>query len=324
MAGYSFLNARFTIGDRLFEFDPGNSILFLSISAIVLALWESNRLIENWHSRFPTRVHPLITHFFISVMCVVAISVAVLAILYYTVGAPVEFNWSNIKLSSAFGFRVNLFLNTVNAVVFYIDKSRKAELENEIQQKLLLQAQHQGLRNQINPHFLFNSLNALLSLVRADADRSEKFIERLSEVYRYLLEHQETEVVSIAQEMKFIEAYLYLLKTRFDKGLDIQIEVNESLKNKMIAPGVLQILIENAVKHNVVSPKKPLVLRISMVNDTLVVSNSLQEKKEESTSTKIGLNNIIERYKFLSDQNIGIAKTTSEFTVSIPLLNVSA
>lgn len=323
MAVYSFLNARFTIGDRLFEFDPGNTILFFSITAIVFALWETNRLIQNLHNRFSTKVHPLIIHFFISIIGVICISILVLAILYYSVGSPVEFNWSNIKLSSAFGFRVNLFLNTVNAVVFYINKSRKAELENEIQQKLLLQAQHQGLRNQINPHFLFNSLNALASLVRVDVDRSEKFIERLSEVYRYLLEHQETDVVTIAEEMKFIEAYLFLLKTRFDKGLDVQIDVNEGIKNKMIAPGVLQILIENAVKHNVVSPKKPLFLSISMVNDTLVVTNSIQQKIEESTSAKIGLNNIIERYKFLSDQNIGIAKTTSEFTVSIPLLNVS-
>lgn len=323
LAIYSFLNARFTIGDRLFEFDPGNSVLFLSITIIVLTLWELNRLIEQkWKYLIP-KIHHLVTHFIISVFGLVIISVIVLAGLYYTIGYPVEFNWTNLKLSSAFAFRVNLFLNTVNAIVYYVNKSKAVELENEIQQKLLLASQHQSLRNQINPHFLFNSLNALSTLVKTDADKSEKFIEQLSQVYRYLLQHQETEVVTVREEMKFITSYLYLLKTRFGKALQISIDIDKAQEEKLIAPGVIQILLENAVKHNIANSKSPLHLNISMLNDTMVVSNNLQAKDSEKTSTKIGLNNIIERYKFLSEESIGIVKTTKEFTVSIPLLSLS-
>ncbi len=323
LAIYSFLNARFTIGDRLFEFDPGNTILFVSISIIVLALWESNRLIESkWEHLIP-RIHPLVTHFIISVFGVVVISTTVLAGLYYTIGYPVEFNWANLKLSSAFGFRVNLFLNTVNAIVYYVNRSKAVELENEVQQKLLLESQHQSLRNQINPHFLFNSLNALATLVKTDKDQSEKFIEQLSQVYRYLLQHQETDIVTVREEMKFIQSYLYLLETRFGNALKISIDIDSSQEEKMIAPGVIQILLENAVKHNIANTKNPLHLSISMLNNTIVISNNLQFKDSEKTSTRIGLNNIIERYKFLSEESIGIVKTTKEFTVSIPLLSLN-
>jgi sensor histidine kinase YesM len=324
LAVYSFLNARFTIGDRLFEFDPGDGVLFISISILVLALWEVNRWIESrWKFIIP-RINHLITHFILSVIGVVLISLVVLTSLYYIIGAPVELNWVNLKLTAAFSFRVNLFLNTVNAVVYYIKKSKAVELENEVQQKLLLESQHQSLRNQINPHFLFNSLNALSSLIKKDIDQSEKFIDQLSRVYRYLLQHQETDVVTIKEEMRFINSYLYLLQTRFGQSLEISIDLDDSYQEKMIAPGVIQILVENAVKHNIASKKSPLKLSISVINETIVVSNNLQKKDAEKASTKIGLNNIIERYKFLSEESIGIVKTATEFTVSVPLLSMNA
>jgi len=178
------------------------------------------------------------------------------------------------------------------------------------------------LRSQVNPHFLFNSLSILSSLVHVDANLSEQFIEQLSRSYRYILEQKEQSLVSLRTELEFIRSYAFLLKIRFDNKFDLAITLPETiLDTHKIAPLTLQLLIENAVKHNRMSGKEPLVVTVSLENDdTLLVKNRLQPRTTAPISTGVGLQNISSRYALLTERPVWAGETEQEFVVKVPLL----
>jgi two-component system, LytTR family, sensor kinase len=323
---YSYLNIRFTVGERLFDFDLPAGYLFGILLTVVLGVWELNRLVENKLERltafFKQRIHPLILLFIFSMINVVIVSVVSMEILYPLLNMPMQINNSHLTLLMAFGFRVNLFLNCLNAIVYYMNRLKKTQLEAEQLKKISIEAQFEALRNQINPHFLFNCFNVLSSLVYKDADTSAKFIAQLSNVYRYLLYNQEKKVVELKEELSFLDSYLFLLKIRFSDNMSVENQIKEDGEPRFIAPAVLQMLIENAIKHNVVSKKNPLRIRIFSENGSICVSNNLQEKEVKEFSTQVGLKNISSRYRFLSDEEVKIERTSHEFTVKIPLVQV--
>lgn len=179
------------------------------------------------------------------------------------------------------------------------------------------------LRTQVNPHFLFNSLSILASLVRVDPDLSEQFIDQLSRSYRYILEQKEQSLVSLRTELEFIQSYSFLLKIRFEKKFDLRFDLPENMPDQYkIAPLTLQLLIENAVKHNRMSLREPLVVEVSAENnDTLVVKNRLQPRNSPSVSTGLGLQNIINRYALLTDRPVRAGEQEEAFVVKLPLLH---
>jgi LytS/YehU family sensor histidine kinase len=179
------------------------------------------------------------------------------------------------------------------------------------------------LKNQVNPHFLFNSLNTLASLVYNDPETASSFIRQLAKVYRYVLENRDKEVITLAEELNFMEAYLYLVKIRFDDGIRFELDIPADCQSLSLPPMTLQLLIENALKHNVVSASKPLSIRIKGKGDRLEVSNNLQPKISPEPSTKTGLENIKNRYAFLTQNPVTIVKTEKTFSVDIPLLSSS-
>jgi LytS/YehU family sensor histidine kinase len=244
--------------------------------------------------------------------------------LYLVLGMPFHFNFDHWKLLTAFGFRVNLFLNCVNAIVFFMNRLKKAQMEAEQLKKQNIEARFEALRNQINPHFLFNCFNVLSTLVHKDADASSTFIAQLSNVYRYLLYNQENKIVPLKDELAFLDSYTYLLRTRFNENLIIENRISDSSNGIMVAPASLQMLIENAIKHNVASRKQPLKIILEKQEDYIVVSNTLQKKETEEESTKIGLGNIVNRYKLLSDQPVIVDRTQTHFIVKIPVLQIEA
>ncbi len=324
LSAYSYLNILFTVGNSFFDFEILSIHLFGVLTAVVFGVWELNRLIErNIEKRSITKIHPLIVLFFMSMLHVVIVSIISLALVYLVLKMPFVFNFNHLKLLLAFGFRVNLFLNCVNAIVYFMNRLKKSQLEAEQLKKISIEAQFEALRNQINPHFLFNCFNVLSSLVYKDADTSAKFIAQLSNVYRYLLYNQEKKVVQLKEELGFIESYLFLLKIRFGENIEIENKIEKETEDQYVAPAVLQMLIENAIKHNVVSRKSPLQIRIFSEVGFIVVSNNLQEKELKEESTQVGLRNIQNRYEFLSDKKVQIKKTEKEFTVRIPLLQFS-
>ncbi len=198
---------------------------------------------------------------------------------------------------------------------------RKALVNEENLKREALALEYEALKNQVNPHFLFNTLNTLSSLVHKDPDLSEKFIKQLSEVYRYVLEQKDKEIVSLSTELKFVESYIYLQKIRYGNNLKVEINIFEN-KNKMIIPLSLQMLVENAIKHNIISEEKPLYINISSENDDyIVVKNNLQKKTVIKSMGNMGLKNIKSRYEFLTDKTVFIENNSKYFIVKIPLLN---
>lgn len=180
-----------------------------------------------------------------------------------------------------------------------------------------LRAQYESLKNQVNPHFLFNSLNALSSLVYDDQDKAVEFIRKLSLVYRYVLDHKDMELVPVKDELAFLENYIFLQQIRF--GENLQVNIQKSSESGMIPPVSLQILVENAIKHNVVSTKRPLTVEISITESAATVRNNLQ-LKTETDSTGIGLSNLRARYAYLSEQPVVIDQSANHFAVTLPIL----
>jgi two-component system, LytTR family, sensor kinase len=219
-----------------------------------------------------------------------------------------------------------IVLCTILLIIKYtfevIEEKQKMVLENERLLREGLQARFETLRQQVNPHFLFNSLSTLKTLMRIDADKAEAYLIRLAEVFRYSLQTSSSEKVTLHEELTILEAYLFMLKERFGENLTIEIQIDKLLFDRFIPPFTLQILAENCVKHNIVSIEKPLLIRIfSTQHGQITVSNNLQPKFSVESSSKVGLANIDKRYQFLSGRHIEIVESQTSFDVVIPLLS---
>jgi LytS/YehU family sensor histidine kinase len=179
---------------------------------------------------------------------------------------------------------------------------------------------YDALRNQLNPHFLFNALTSLNSLIFENQQLASDFLQQLSKVYRYVLQNKEKETVSMSTELDFIKHYIFLLKIRFKDAIEFKIELSDEIKMKEIVPVTLQILIENAIKHNIISLSNPLNISIAADGDYLMVQNNLNRKAQVESSNKQGLENIKGFYRYLSPLPIQILETESRYTVKIPLI----
>jgi sensor histidine kinase YesM len=185
-----------------------------------------------------------------------------------------------------------------------------------------LASQYEALKSQVNPHFLFNSLNVLTSLVHQDPDTAVKFIKKLSEVYRFVLESRKQEVIDLTTELKFVRDYLFLQQIRFGDNLKYDISVPDPFMHKMVPPLSVQMLVENAIKHNEISQDHPLTITISANGDTLRVSNTLKLKHTRVPSSGTGLDNIKDRYEFLSGKKVIVTQENGTFEVTLPLLTL--
>jgi LytS/YehU family sensor histidine kinase len=184
-------------------------------------------------------------------------------------------------------------------------------------------SQFETLKSQVNPHFLFNSLNVLSSLIFIDQEKAARFVRQLSRVYRYVLDHKDLDTISLKEELPFIESYIYLLKTRFDQNLQVEIDIPQPMQHYKVAPMVIQLLVENAIKHNVISRGRPLKVTLSTREQEgyLTIQNNLQLKSSTERSSQIGLANIRKRYDYLSGKKIEVNNDHEYFTVKIPLLD---
>ncbi len=199
---------------------------------------------------------------------------------------------------------------------------RQLQVQAERMEKEAVRSQLDALKNQVNPHFLFNSLSILSSLVESDTRLAVQFISRLSKAYRYILEQRDNEQVSLRTELDFIVAYTFLLTIRFEDKLFVDIDVPEAARDRYgIAPLTLQLLVENAVKHNRLSEEEPLRVSIALEDDWLRVANPIQLRPDREASTGIGLQNITNRYRLLTDRSVWVGEQKGEFVVKLPLLN---
>ncbi|MFD0860834.1 2TM domain-containing protein [Sungkyunkwania multivorans] len=219
---------------------------------------------------------------------------------------------------------VSLTISIVVTAIFYSVFYYKYRQEHKVKEQKIIagaaSAQFDALKNQLDPHFLFNSLNVLTSLIEEDPYQAQKFTTSLSKVYRYVLEQKNKELVTVDEELKFAKTYVSLLKMRFEDSIVFEIPDKASDPEAKVVPLSLQLLLENAVKHNMVTPAKPLHVTITEEQGNLVVTNNLQPKQVVKKSSGVGLRNIHQRYAILTNRAVSIDKTTSEFIVKIPML----
>ena len=322
LAGYSFINIKFTEGDDLITFPVSNWTLLIVISWLVILVWESNRGIANWLSKNSNIRTPLrlIRQFGVSILLMMAITLVSVLLLgsIFSVDAGIL----EMKLLFGFNFRVNLFLHCINAIMVYNLELGSSRMEAEQLKIQTTEARLQALRNQIQPHFLFNSFNVLTVLIETNPEVAVKFLEQLSSVYRYLLRTQDTKLVKLEEEVDFLNSYIYLISMRFQDTLTIDFQPVNGDKY-FIPPSTLQLLIENAIKHNEASKLKPLSIKIYREGQWLLVHNNRNPKRTTEDSSKVGLANIKSRYKLLGNESPEVIQEDHSFTVKVPLITAT-
>ena len=220
-------------------------------------------------------------------------------------------------------FLTTMIMAIYEAIYFFV-LLKKSVREEEQAKQAIIQAELDTLRNQVQPHFFFNSLNTLRDIIdQSPKEDAKQFVDKLSEIYRFLLESGSTHLISLKEELKFTKAYIHVQSERFGENLQLNWNIPEALEHKLIAPMSLQLLLENAIKHNVISRAKPLEINVKIVDDLIVVANKIQKKSTQLPSTKMGLKNIEKRYTLISDRSVEIVNDGSQFSVALPLLNNS-
>jgi two-component system, LytTR family, sensor kinase len=326
LGSYSYLNTIFSETYRYYGIHQKPVIILAVFVATCLLIWEGNRVLEKVLAgrlqQQDYQIRPLLLFFGAShLVAVLAGGIIYGLIVFLRLGADQRETELAGKLVILFAFRINLFLNCIHAIIFLLKRYRQKEHEAEELREISTQASLQAIKNQVNPHFLFNNLNVLSALVMQKNEEANTFIEKFSTVYRYILKSQEKSLVSVAEELEFIQPYLYLLEKRFGEGLKVKMDIPRNHLQDLIVPVALQMLIENAIKHNIVSSRKPLVVRIFVdPAANLVVYNSFQPRLEKEPSTQVGLNNINQRLKMLTGQELCIHTDADTFSVGIPLI----
>ncbi len=296
-------------------------------SILWIVLWKGNEAVSNYIDTIFKWIKDPLKRLLSGISGHIVYTIIAILFINYTIfkyfGWDQDINDFNsiVNLSTPPVIVTIIISSIVTAREFFVAWRQSAVNEEKIKKELAV-TKYEALKNQVNPHFLFNSLNVLTSLVYKDADLSAKFIKKLSEVYRYVLEVKDVQLVELEQEIEFLKSYIFLLKMRHRDGLDVKINIADR-KGVKVVPLALQMLVENAVKHNAVSIEEPLTIDVNKENEYMIVRNNLLLKPVIPNSTsEIGLSNIVARYAFLTDQEVVINKGPSAFEVKLPILSL--
>ncbi len=304
------------------EFLPWNSLYSLIIGGF---LWKGNELLGNFIAKkIDSQKHPFRSLRWSLISMFLYSTLAILIINYFwwvhVIGYPNDFLQTfEGMLIMLIEFVITIIIASILFSRTYFNAWRALAVNEERLKNESLAHQYKALQNQVNPHFLFNSLNTLSSLVYKDQDQAVKFIKQLSEVYRYVLEHKDADLVDLQTELSFVKNYVFLQKIRhgsslnFSNGVDLYVRVQ-------VVPMSIQMLIENCIKHNIVSEENPLFVEVNLNHDYIVVKNNLQPKSSIEDTGGIGLQNLKSRYELLSENPVLIEETDKDFIVSIPAL----
>jgi two-component system, LytTR family, sensor kinase len=277
-----------------------------------LFAWQVDKVLDrwiHWRSHFLAR---FISGFFLNGMLVLGFSITATLILLESRSEDM------IKLGILMA--ISLFIYEIfYGLLFSYQYYAETQVEQMRLDRLQLELQFESLKNQISPHYLFNCLNTVSSLLYKDVFMAEQFIRRMADTFRYVIDNQKHKLVTVREEVEFVKAYYYLLQVRYEQHLTLEINLPKTLFNTYIPPMTLQLLLENAVKHNKISKEYPLLIYISAQDNTrLLVSNS-KTASEKGESFQIGLNNITSRYQFFSSEKV-IIKNEARFTVILPVI----
>lgn len=229
----------------------------------------------------------------------------------------------NMGFNNWFTINIALLISAILHAKSFMEEWKKSTRKEVVEQKLIAKsanAQFESLKNQLDPHFLFNSLNVLSALIDENPDQAQRFTASMSKIYRYVLEQKDKELVTVEEELDFAKTYCNLLKTRFEDSVNFEFQVVEKEKKSFVVPLSLQLLLENCIKHNFATAQKPLNIRIYSENGYLLIENNLMAREQVKESAGIGLSNIVQRYSLLTKQNVFIEKSEDFFRVKIPIL----
>jgi len=238
-----------------------------------------------------------------------------------------KMNMTDLKLGLGVGFSINLIFETLYETDYILEKYKESLQEKETIHQMALQQEFDTLKSQVNPHFLFNCFNTLSSLISEDKVKAEAFLNELSKVYRYLLQNNEDGLSTLQSEVQFVQSYYRLLQTRHGDAVQLNIEIDKRYELYLLPSMSLQLLIENVVKHNVVSKNVPLEIDIfTIAGNKLVVNNNLIRRIVKAPGNKVGLENIKAKYSLLNQTGFQIMEDEKNFTVVLPLIwnNTSA
>ncbi|GAB4402621.1 MAG: hypothetical protein OHK0039_00880 [Bacteroidia bacterium] len=225
---------------------------------------------------------------------------------------------------NVYGLFVIAPLILVYGILYVMMQWRRSMVYSEELKQENIRSSLESLRNHLDPHFLFNNLNILSSLIDKDPYAAQDFLAAFSEVYRYVLQSRGEELVPLHREMEFVDAYVYMLRQRFRDNIDIRVEIAPQARRRFIPPLSVQPLIENAIKHNRATDSLPLPIHIEADGDALTVRNRLQRKSEAPVGSGFGLANLHKRYAYLSDKAVQVRETDDEFSVTLPLLSLES
>ncbi len=308
--------------------DPIRFLIGLGWSfSICITQWTGPLIINHLlDKRYQWIVQP-VKRTFIEIFCMLIWSVSAFVlvqfIMYYLVlGIPPAEAIQSIQYSILITFLISLFISLVFTAVGFFRAWRSSVLSEADLKSKMMAYKYESLRNQINPHFLFNSFNVLSDLVYDDQAQAVVFIRQMSDLFRYVLDSRDKELVSLNEELEFMKSYTAMLKTRFGDKLHLNIELNPDDK-AYIVPMTLQLLIENAVKHNEISEKFPLRINIRQNDQYIEVENAIKSKPVGEDSKNTGLKNISQQFGFFTDRKIEVQSNETTFLVRVPLIQMS-
>lgn len=264
-----------------------------------------------------------ITLQFTLTVCIATMIAIVMTVFLHWI-KPYEFH--NIRSIVFSNILIYIVVNIVVMAVFegwilYIEKAKTKQVADNLQTELS-QIKFEVLKSQINPHFMFNSLNVLSGLINKDIKKAQQFIDEFSMIYRYVLETIEQPVATLEKELEFMRSYLFLQKIRYGENLTYAVNINAGLLEMFLPPLSLQVVLENAIKHNIINQSKPLHIEVSSEALALVVKNNIQPKISKGSSTGLGLKNLVKRYALVSEFKPEFTVDTNYYLAKLPLLNI--
>ncbi len=311
---------------RGLAFDSRLGTLFLYTLLYSLTLGYANQLVFIWlDKKFGSEKLSVkrIAVGFIASFLVTLLIIFLLRIFEDVVieGKTFEAYWA---IESASNYVFAMVMTFIVLICFYAFYIYKAYSDSKVKEQKIIagtaSAQFESLKNQIDPHFLFNSLNVLSSLIEENPESAQRFTTSLSKIYRYVLEQKDKELVPIKEELAFAKTYMNLLKMRFENSITYEVPADFDNSDAKVVPLSLQLLLENTIKHNVVSEQKPLHIKIYIENNYLIVENNLQKKQVLQDRRGVGLQNIVNRYGLISERKVLIDENENYFKVKIPIL----
>ena len=289
-------------------------IMWLGVRGIVIFLWD----------KYPWVKNP-IKHLVIEIAAILGYTAIVgflFFILYKLLKIEVDFQ-KELPQNILFSLIITFLITSIHEGYFFfrqwktwLSKSEKLQEEN-------IRSQYETLKNQINPHFLFNNLNTLANLIEENPPAAVLYVNRTADYYRKILSMGDQEVIMLSQEMELVNDYIFLQQSRFGENLKTEINIPSTILSTFVAPLSLQMLVENAITHNIISKEKPLTISISCPDlEKITISNNLQIRYNEQPSSKLGLKNIQLRYEYFTNKRVEIVQNEDHFSVSVPILNL--